>query len=54
VIAAATLLLYIASINGFELSGNVVTDPVEGKETQPVENPAPPNNPAFPAPKIPS
>ena len=54
VIAAAALLLYIASIHGFKLAGKVMTDPVEGREPQPVENPAPPENPAFPAPKIPS
>ncbi len=40
----------IASGGGFDLSKRVISDPVEGTETQPVENPAPPKHPGFPLP----
>ncbi len=49
-IAAAAILLYIASIGGFDPSRRVISDPIEGRETQPVENPATPEHPAFPSP----
>ena len=47
---AAVVLLYIASIEGFDPSKRAVSDPIEGRETQAVENPAPPQHPAFPPP----
>jgi hypothetical protein len=50
VVIASAILLYIASIRGFDPSKRVITDPVEGTETQAVENPAPPQHPAFPSP----
>jgi hypothetical protein len=48
--AATAGLLSIASIGGFDPSKRVITDPVEGTETQAVENPAAPQHPAFPSP----
>ncbi len=48
--ATAAILLSIASIGGFDPSKRVISDPVEGTETQVVENPAPPQHPAFPSP----
>jgi hypothetical protein len=50
VAAAATILLSIASIGGFDPSKRVISDPVEGTETQVVENPASPQHPGFPSP----
>lgn len=47
---AAAILLSIASIGGFDPSKRVISDPVEGTETQVVENPARPEHPGFPAP----
>lgn len=41
------LIAYVASIGGFDLSGRVISDTVEGTETSQVENPAPPDHPAF-------
>lgn len=49
-IAAAAILLYIASIGGFDPSRRVISDPQEGTETQAIENPATPEHPAFPLP----
>jgi hypothetical protein len=46
--SAAGVLLYIASIGGFDPSKRVMTDPVEGTETQVVENPTRPEHPGFP------
>ena len=46
--SAAGVLLYIASIGGFDPSKTVITDPVEGTETQAVENPTRPEHPGFP------
>ena len=43
------ILLAIASIAGFDPSNRVISDPVEGTETQVVENPAPPQHPGFPS-----
>ena len=48
--SAAGVLLYIASIGGFDPSKRAISDPVEGTETQVVENPARPEHPGFPAP----
>jgi hypothetical protein len=48
--AATVILLYIPNIRGFDPSKRVITDPVEGTETQAVENSAPPQHPAFPSP----
>lgn len=48
--AAAATLLFIASIGGLDPSKRVISDPVEGTETQVVENPAPPQHPGFPSP----
>lgn len=45
----AAILLSIASIGGFDPSKRVISDPVEDTETQAVENPAPPEHPAFPS-----
>lgn len=50
VATTAAVLLSIASIGGFDPSRRVISDPVEGTETQAVENPAPPQHPAFPPP----
>jgi hypothetical protein len=50
VATAAAILLSIASIGGFDPSKRVISDPVEGTETQIVENPAPPQHPGFPSP----
>ncbi len=47
---AAAILLSIASIGGFDPSKRVISDPVEGTETQVVENPADPEHPGFPSP----
>jgi hypothetical protein len=47
---AAAILLSIASIAGFDPSKRVISDPVEGTETQVVENPAPPEHSGFPPP----
>jgi hypothetical protein len=49
-IATAAILLFIASIGGFDPSKRVISDPVEGTETQVVENPALPEHPGFPPP----
>lgn len=49
-IVAAAILLYIASIGGFDPSRRVISDPQEGTETQAIENPATPEHPAFPLP----
>ncbi len=48
--ALAATLLYIASIGSFDPSKRAIRDPIEGRETQAVENPAPPQHPAFPLP----
>ncbi len=50
VATTAAVLLSIASIGGLDPSKRVISDPVEGTETQVVENPAPPQHPAFPPP----
>ena len=50
VATAAAILLSIASIGGFDPSKRAISDPVEGTETQVVENPARPEHPGFPAP----
>jgi hypothetical protein len=50
VATAAAILLSIASIGGFDPSKRVISDPVEGTETQVVENPAPPQHPGFSSP----
>ena len=42
-------IAYMASIGGFNPSGATISDSLEGMETQQVENPAPPDHPAFPA-----
>ncbi|MDQ3854657.1 MAG: hypothetical protein M3299_17700 [Thermoproteota archaeon] len=47
---AAVILLSIESIGGFDSSKRVISDSVEGTETQAVENPAPPEHPGFPPP----
>ena len=47
---SAAVLLFVASIGGFDPSKRVISDPVEGTETQAVENPALPEYPAFPPP----
>lgn len=47
-VASAGILLYIASIGGFDPSKRVISDPVEGTETRIRESPASPNHPAFP------
>ncbi len=49
-VATAAILLSIASIGGFDPSKRAISDPVEGTETQVVENPARPEHPGFPAP----
>ena len=49
-VASVAILLYLASMEGLDLSKRVITDPVEGTETKAVENPAPPEHPAFPSP----
>ena len=49
-VATAAILLSIASIGGFDPSKRVISDPVEGTETQVVENPAPPQHPGFSSP----
>lgn len=48
--SAFAILLSIASIGGFDPSKRVISDPVEGTETQAVENPALPEHPGFPPP----
>ena len=48
-IAGAAVLLYIASIGILGPSQRAISDPIEGMETQSVENPAPPQHPAFPS-----
>jgi hypothetical protein len=50
VATAAAVLLSIASIGGFDPSKRAISDPVEGTETQAVENPARPEHPGFPPP----
>jgi hypothetical protein len=50
VATAAAILLSIASTGGFDPSKRVISDPVEGTETQVVENPAPPQHPGFSSP----
>ncbi len=50
VATAAAILLSIASIGGFDPSKRAISDPVEGTETQVVENPARPEHPGFPPP----
>jgi hypothetical protein len=45
----AAILLFIASMVGFNASKRVISDPVKGTETQAVENPAPPQHPTFPS-----
>jgi hypothetical protein len=47
---ASAILLSIASIGGFDPSKRVISDPIEGTETQAVENPALPDHPGFPPP----
>lgn len=50
VASAAAVLLSIADMGGFDPSRRVVNDPIEGRETQAVENPARPEHPGFPPP----
>ncbi len=52
VATTAAVLLSIASIGGFDPSKRIISDPVEGTETQVVENPAPPQHPGFPSPAV--
>lgn len=52
VATAAAILLSIANIGGFDPSKRAISDPVEGTETQVVENPARPEHPGFPQPTI--
>lgn len=49
VATSAGILSLVASIGGFDPSKRVITDPIEGTETKIVENPTPPDHPAFPA-----
>ncbi len=50
VASAAAILLSVAGMGGFDPSGRAISDPARGTETQPVENPARPEHPAFPPP----
>ena len=50
VVSAAVILLSIAGMGGFDPSRRAISDPVEGTETQAVENPARPEHPGFPPP----
>ncbi len=50
VASAAVILLSIAGTGGFDPSRRAISDPVEGTETQAVENPARPEHPGFPLP----
>ena len=46
--ASVAVLVYIASIGGFDPSKRIISDTVEGTETKIQESPAPPSHPAFP------
>ncbi len=48
--SAAAVVLSLAGIGGFDPSRRAISDPVEGTETQAVENPARPEHPGFPQP----
>lgn len=50
VVSAAAILLSIAGMGGFDPSRRAISDPVEGTETQAVENPVRPEHPGFPPP----
>ena len=50
VVITTAILLSGASIGSFDLSRRVISNPTEGTETKVVENPAPPEHPAFPSP----
>ena len=45
--AGLGIILYIASLGGFDPSGRTITDLVEGTETRVAENPGPPDHPGF-------
>ena len=49
VAASVGILVYIASIGGFDPSKRLISDTVEGTETKIQESPAPPSHPAFPS-----
>ena len=50
VVFAAAIVLSTAGMGSFDPSSRAISDPVEGTETQAVENPARPEHPGFPPP----